>query len=149
MDFITQSHYGIYPSTVWMRKTLDLLSSSATLEQLTHILDGYADFYQLELSFTKINGYNPVQAHDIQRFRGISNNDEPSIRRKNVAYIMCNTENMSFAVLYASDSNDQPHVSFAQDDERISDEIGELLERWNHESKVTIILLFNFSLVFM
>lgn len=139
MEFITENHYKIDSSFIWMQKTLDLLSGTATLEQLAHILNGYAELYKLQITFIQVHGYNLVKKTDIQEFYGIPNSDEQQHRPKKISYVMCNTEQKSFGVFYAHGSNGLPQVIFAQDDEKISDDIAELLKGWNRESNATTI----------
>ena len=100
------------------------------------ILNGYAELYQLELHFIKICRYNLIQQNDTQKFSGISSSSEQQKGCRNVAYIICNTENMSFTVFYVTGSDDRPQVCFAPDDERIDDAITGLLSGWNRESNI-------------
>lgn len=136
MKFIAKNGCSGNRSLIWARRTLDRISSTATPEQLIHILNGYADLYKLELKFIQINDSVPVDSSDIRTFGGTSSNIEQQKRHRNIAFIMHNSENSSFTSFYATHTDGHPQTCFASDDENITDRIVDLLHRWNNESKV-------------
>lgn len=136
MKFIAKNGCTENRSLIWARRTLDRLSPTATLEQLIHILNGYADLYKLVLYFIQINNNVPVGQSDIRTFGGTSSNTEQQKRHRNIALIMFNPENSLFTPFYATHSDGHPQTCFATDDENIMDRICHLIRGWNHESKI-------------
>jgi len=146
MKFIAENGRIRIRSRIWAQPTLDLISSTATPEQLGHILNGYADLYKLVLYFIKIKSDIPVSESDICTFGGASSNIEQQKRHRKIAYIMCNSENFSFTTFYATHSDGRPQTCFDTDDEKIMDNIVDLLRGWNQESKIAKKLVHEFLL---
>lgn len=136
MRTISNESHTLSPSNIWWQQILDGISSSARLEQMDSILNGYAELYQLELNFIKTHRYNLIKQNDTQKFCGISSSSEQQNGCRNVAYIICNTENMSFTMFYVTGSDGRQQVCFASDDERIDDAITDLLNGWNRKSDI-------------
>ena len=149
MRLISEKGRALNSSIIWWQQIFDKISSTARLEQMDHILEGYAELCQLELIFIRIHGYNLIKPDDIQQCRGISNSSGQQKTRRNIAYIMCNTEEISFTAFYVTGSDDQPQMCFAPDDERIDDAITDLLSGWNRESNIVTVKTFNFWRVFL
>jgi hypothetical protein len=146
MKFIAKNGCAGNRSIIWARRTLDHLSPTATPEQLIHILNGYADLYKLVLYVIWINDNILVGEKDIRTFSGTSSDIEQQKRHRNIAFIMYNSENSTFAPLYTTHKDGHPQTCFATDDERIIDNIVCLFRQWNQESKVTKKQLINLFL---
>jgi hypothetical protein len=137
MKFIAKNGYAGNRSVIWARRTLDRLSPTATTEQLIHIFNGYADLYKLVLYVIWINGNILVGEKDIRMFSGTSSDIEQKKHHRNIAFIMYNSENSTFAPLYTTHKDGHPQTCFATGDKRIIDDIVSFFRQWNQESKVT------------
>jgi hypothetical protein len=149
MKFIAKHGRTENRSPIWMRRTLDRISCTATSEQLIHILNGYADLYELVLYLIQINDNVPVDQTDIRTFGGTSSNIEQQKRHRNIAFIMYNSENFLFTPLYATHSDGHPQTCFAADDQILMDCVFDLFQKLNHESKVLKADLRNLLFVFV
>ena len=141
IKFIAKNGCGENCSAIWMQRTLDRLSPTATPEQLIHILNGYADLYKLVLYIIWVNDNILVDQKDIRTYCGTSSKREQAKRHRNVAYIMYNSQNSIFAPLYTTHEYGHSQTCFASDDERINDDIASLLRQWNQEGNITKIEL--------
>lgn len=145
MKFISKHGCTENRSLIWARRTLELISCTATAEQLIHILNGYADLYKLVLYFVKIkiNDGVPIDSTNICTFGGTSSKIKQQKRHRNIAFIMFNADNSLFAPLYVTHNDGYPQTCFASDDENIIDHIAESFHRLNQESKVMTNKLMN------
>jgi hypothetical protein len=133
--FIAKNGCSLKRSHIYVRRTLDRLSPTATTEQLNHILNGYADLYKLGLYFIDVMAEAPIDEKNIRIFGGTSSNIEQRNRHRNIAFIMYNVELSLFAPLYVTHSDGHPQTCFVADDERITDHIVDLFRQLNQEGK--------------
>ncbi|CAF0719136.1 unnamed protein product [Adineta steineri] len=125
-------------SLSWVQDILEGISLSPTRAQLNYIFNGYADLYKIVIYIICVTDNVPVNLEkDIRRYDGTSSESEQEKRCRNITFIMCKPETFSFAILYATDSDDKPQTCFARDDQRIFDHLRGLFEKLNQESKLT------------
>ncbi len=138
MRFIAENGCTENQSLAWVKNTLNGISSTATSEQLIHILNGYADLYEITIEFIQATDNVLINYDDdVQKFCGTLSDDEQQKRHRNKAFIMYNPDTSLFAPLYVTHLDGNRQTCFVADDGCINGHISDLIFRLNHESKVT------------
>ncbi|CAF4523380.1 unnamed protein product [Rotaria sp. Silwood1] len=133
MKFIARNGCTGKCRPIWMQRTLDCISRTATPKQIVHILNGYADLYNLELNIIQFTDDLPIYNNDIRAYRGTSSKIKRQKHHRNIVYIMYDSKKSLFAPWYATHADGRPQTCFAADDEIIMDHIVKLIKERNFE----------------
>lgn len=134
MKFIKE--YGVFSKKplLWARRTLDHLSRNTKPEQLMHILNGYADLFQIVIYLIEYSSRTIINSENIRTFAGTSKKRIQKQRCRNIVYIAYYSEESLFSSIFAHGSDGKPQTCFDTADERISDYIIQAI-RWQNQSK--------------
>jgi hypothetical protein len=127
MKFIGHAVQFENSNQAWMKDLLGSFSTGARRDQLVHILNGYADLYQMVLYFIPCNDQEFTDTQDIATYQGTAPQagQRPPYQRN--AFIMFNFERALFAPLYVTDNEDRPKTLFTIDEQSMVDHVCEFL----------------------
>ena len=119
MKFIAVNGHRMNPSLSWVHTLLDSLTTNPTMEQLSHLLNGYADLYQMRINLTPCNDRGIIDRNAFDTYQGTAIPSEGLSCYGIISFIMYNYERSQFAPLYLIDNNKQIQSCFSVKEESI------------------------------
>jgi hypothetical protein len=134
-------------SLSWVQRALDLISRTASQEQVAHVLNGYADLYKLVFYLIPFTGNMLVDPRHISTYGGTSSIVKQQKRERNIAFIMYNYKEFLFAPLYTKHPDGSLQTCFASGDKSLVDHIAASIRLGNIKSTFARNELMNLSFV--